>query len=63
MCIRDRFTLSESNISKCQVLQKLGIKIGSNKVKVMKKLTCKESFEADTSVDELMKRLDTQLEM
>ena len=42
---------------KCQALQKLGIKLGSNMVKAMKNIDLQWILEAETAIDELMKKV------
>lgn len=50
-------TFNEGNISKCHVLQKLGIKPGSNMVTVMKKIDLQRILQAEKAVDEFMKKV------
>ena len=50
-------TVNEGNISNCQVLQKLRLKTGSNMVKVMTKIDLQRILQAETAVDEQMKKV------
>lgn len=49
-------TYNEGNIVKCQILQKLGIKPGTNLVRVMKKFVQERIRKADRAIQEIEKK-------
>lgn len=50
-------TFNNGNIVRCRLLEKLGIKPGSNCLKVMKLIDLRRIKEADKAIDELHKKI------